>query len=100
MIFRNKDMRMAIAAEFNPLLQFNYKRGIIQDLYYLSIISCTFELKDFTFFNFNAEIAITIGGCMAVGTDNKYDYTETRFIGRINHLTRNLKLFGTNTKGE
>lgn len=41
--------------------KFNEKRRIIQDLYFLGIVSNIRDIKDCAFFNFNAEIAIKIG---------------------------------------
>ncbi len=80
--------------------KFYEKRRIIQDLYFLGKVSDIRELKDFTFFNFNAEIAINIGGDNAVGTHDCNARTNHRLIVFINHSTRYLKLFGIYTTGE
>ena len=96
MIVRKNDMLNWTKAEFIPYFHFNEKSRIIQDLYYLGIESHKRELKDFTFFNFNAEIAITIGGGTTVGTHNHNTRTDTlQTVSCINHLTRYHKLLGT-----
>ena len=76
--------------------QYYDKRRIIQDLYFLGIVSHIREPKDSTFFNFNAEIAINIGGSTAVCTLNLNGRANQRLIVFcINHITRYLKLLGT-----
>ncbi len=96
MIVRKNKMLDGTEAEFMPRFHFNEKSRIIQDLYYLGIESHKRELKDFTFFNLNAEIAITIGGGTTVGTHNHNTRTDTlQAVSCINHLTRYHKLLGT-----
>ena len=81
--------------------QFNDKRRIIQDLNFLGNVSHIREPEDCTFFNFNTEIAIYIGGNTAVGTLNLNGRTNQRLIVFcINNLTRYLILFGTYTTDE
>ena len=67
MIVRKNKMLNGTEAEFIPRFHFNEKSRIIQDLYYLGIVSYTRELKDCAFFNFNAEIAVNISGDTATG---------------------------------
>ena len=80
--------------------KFYEKRRIIQDLYFLGIVSVIRELKDCAFFNVNAEIAINIGVDKAMGTQDCNTRTNHRLIGFINHRTSYLKLFGIYTTGE
>ena len=81
--------------------QFNEKRRVIQDLYFLGMVSHIREPKDSAFFNINAEIAINIGGSTAVGIFNLNERTNKwLFVFRVNHLTCYLKLFGTYTTDE
>ena len=75
--------------------QFNEKRRVIQDLYFLGMVSHLREPKDSAFFNINAEIAINIGGNTAVGTLNLNGRTNQRIFFCFYHLTCYLKLFGT-----
>ena len=83
------------------IFQFNNKRRIIQDLYFLGSVSHKRELKDCTFFNFNVEIAVNIGVSTATSIDVINARTDQWLIVFIiNHLTRYLKLFGTDTTGE
>ena len=80
--------------------KFYEKSRIIQDLYFPRIVSVIRELKDFTFFNVNAEIAINIGVDKAMGTQDYNTRTNHRLIGFINHCTSYIKLFGIYTTGE
>ena len=101
MIVRKNKMLDGTEAEFMPRFHFNEKSRIIQDLYYLGIESHIRELKDFTFFNFNAEIAIKISVDNAMGTLDSNGRANQLLIivCSINHLTRYLKLLGTYTTG-
>ncbi len=101
MIVRKNKMPNGTEAEFIPYFHFNEKSRIIQDLYYLGIESYIRELKDFTFFNFNAEIAIKIGADNAMGTHDCNGRTNQLLIivCCINHLPRYRKLFSTYTTG-
>ena len=66
------------------------------------------ELKDCTFFNFNAEIAINIGVGIATGSYNLnartnqwlFEFIDFTDFTITNHLTRYSKLFGTYTTDE
>ena len=80
--------------------KFYEKRRIIQDLYFLGIVSDIRELKDCAFFNVNAEIAIYIGDSTAVGIFDLNFRENYRFMDFINHCTSYLKLFGIYTTGE
>ena len=101
MIVRKNDMLNWTKAEFIPYFHFNEKSRIIQDLYYLGIESHKRELKDFTFFNFDAEIAIKICVDNAMGTLDSNGRANQLLIivCCINHLTRYLKLLGIYTTG-
>ena len=101
MIVRKNKMLDGTEAEFMPRFHFNKKSRIIQDLYYLGIESHIRELKDFTFFNFDAEIAIKISVDNAMGTHDGNGRANQLLIivCSINHLTRYLKRLGTYTTG-